>query len=175
MKPIQTAKTIIGLITGMALALAAASAAGVGPAGSQQPVAAGQPLPALHWTDQHDRRGGIDTDTRVLLFAPDRESSQIAHEVLEPLGGEALNRSGIRYVADISGMPGLVTQVFALPRMREYSYPVLLGRDSADTAALPAQAGAVTVLRLDGGTVTGVEFAKTADELGAMLTGAPTR
>jgi hypothetical protein len=167
------AHRIIGQIVGMALALAAVASATAGPDVTERTVAAGQPLPSLQLSDQHDRPHDIGAGARLLLFAPDRDSSEIAHEVLEPLGGEAMARAGIRYVADISAMPGVVTRMFALPRMRDYSYPVLLGRESADTAMLPARAGAVTVLDLDTGTVTGVRFADMADALRAMLDEGP--
>jgi hypothetical protein len=160
---------IIGRIVGMALALAAAASATADPDVTEQTVAAGQALPSLQLTDQHERAHDISAGARLLLFAPDRDSSEIAHEVLEPLGGDAMAQAGIRYVADISAMPGIVTRMFALPRIREYSYPVMLARESADTAMLPARAGAVTVLDLAAGTVSGVRFADTADALRAML------
>jgi hypothetical protein len=127
-------------------------------------------MPGISLADQHDRAGQVDADTRLLVFAPDRSSSETAHEVLSEIGDEAMAQAGIRYVADISAMPGLVTKLFALPKMRDYNYRVLLGREPGDTAALPRRADQVTLIRAEAGQVSAVSYAADAAALQAQLT-----
>lgn len=160
-------KLMVTLVVSLGLGIA-----GIGAAerdASAQPVRVGQALPGLGLTDQHERPSDIDTGTRLVLFAPDRESSELAHPVLEALGGSTLEQAGIRYVADISAMPRLVTRMFALPKMRDYSYAMLLGREAPDTAMLPRRAGELTLIELQAGRVTVLRFVDTETALSAAL------
>jgi hypothetical protein len=153
----------------LALAIFLGSGHAGGPDTSDRRIGVGEMLPELALTDQHDRAARLDAGTRLLLFAPDRASSELAHEVLTPLGGDALAQAGIRYVADISAMPAVVTRMFALPKMRDYSYPVLLGRDPEDTAALPRRPGEVTLIRVETGEITDLGYVAQAEVLTARL------
>ena len=50
------------------------------------------------------------------------------------------------YVADISGMPALVTRMFALPKMRELPFPIALVREDAHLAQVADIPRALRVL-----------------------------
>ncbi len=63
----------------------------------------------------------------------------------------------------------LLCCTLALPKMRKYSYPILLGRKAAETALLPRQAGQVTLLRISDGRVTDVTFIDSAQALTRAL------
>ncbi|MBK1630404.1 hypothetical protein CKO31_06510 [Thiohalocapsa halophila] len=162
---------MLGLVLSLSvfLGLGVAAIGAAEPDPSVEPVGVGQALPELGLTDQHERPGPIEAGTRLVLFAPDRESSELAHGVLEATGGETLEQAGVRYVADISAMPGLVTRMFALPKMRDYSYSMLLGREAADTAMLPRRDGELTLIGLEAGSVTDLSYVGTEAELRAAL------
>ena len=108
-------------------------------------------------------------DTRILLFSADRAASDLANEVLGRQAAGALERRKVVYVADISGMPSLVTRMFALPAMRALPFPIGLARESAVLADLPRQKAAVTVIRLADGKVQGMDHAKDTAQLKQML------
>ncbi len=130
-------------------------------------LAVGALLPELTLPDQH---GTTQTsgDATVILLAPDRESGAIAHQVLMT-ESDGLDAKGIVYISDISGMPSLVTNMFALPKMRDYPYRVLLGYEETDTQILPRRAGKVSVLRLQNGIVEQIGFAESAEALADMI------
>lgn len=113
-----------------------------------------QTLPNLTLTDQHDQPQTVGPETRYLLFTADKDASNLADAVLDGQTSETLETARIRYVADISGMPGMVTMMFALPKLRRRPYPILLGRTQEDTQAVPREPGKVTVIVADGGSVT---------------------
>lgn len=153
------------LAVSAALSLAALSA-------SAAPLAAGSALPTLTLKDQHDKPVAIAPDTRWVLFSGDKAVSDMVSGVLtaEPAG--VLQRLHLVYVADISAMPGLVTRMFALPKMRELPYSLALVREKADVAQvadLPRQPGKATLLQLDKGKVTHVSAIANAAELRAAL------
>ena len=127
----------------------------------------GDTAPMLSLNDQHDTARTTLSARRFLLFSADKDGSNLADEVLEGQTAETLEQAGIAYVADISGMPAMVTKMFAMPKLRKRPYPVLLGRTSEDTMTLPRQAGKVTLIELDGGSVAAIEF---MGEAGAVRT-----
>ena len=75
------------------------------------------------------------------------------------------------YVADISGMPGLVARMFAVPSMRKRPYPMLLDRDGEITARLPDVEGSATLIFCDDLQVTRVLHLTQSSEVRRELEG----
>jgi hypothetical protein len=113
-------------------------------------------------TDQHDRELELGLGTRLLVFAPDRAAAEQVHAVLSTRPADALaSRKGI-YLADISRMPGLIARVIAIPRMRDYAYPMALGRSENCCADIPRREGHISLIVLDRLTVRSVSFVDNA-------------
>jgi len=148
-----------------ALALAVGVSA---PGAAQGPTGVPAALARFTLSDQHGELRAVDASVRILLLSRDMDSGAVVREALERHGDGAaafLAARGAVYVADVSRMPGLVRSLIALPRMRGRPYPVLLDEQGTATAALPAQEGRATVLRLEALRPVRAEFAGTPDEL----------
>lgn len=128
----------------------------------------GDKFPEGSFVDQFDATHSL-RDCPRLLFAPDRPSSEIANRLLADDGLAARSRDGLCYVANISGMPAIITRLFALPAMREYPYPVLLERDGSQTADWPQQAEHLTVIDVVDGRIAQLGFAANEDEAAGLL------
>lgn len=152
-----------------ALALLTTAAA----AAHATPVAAGQTLAPLMLEDPHGRPVHVDAGTRRVVFSADKAASDRVNTLLAAQPAGTLARLGAVVLADISGMPALVTRMFALPKLRELPFPLGLAHESAQVAHLPREAGAVTVLALEGGRVTAVTLARDEAQLRAALGLAP--
>lgn len=120
----------------------------------------GAPWPGLSLPDQNDQAVSLTADKlRVLLFTAERKPGDWAQDVVDKnhkrfaLGGQ------LALVFDISRMPSLVTSLFALPSFRARSFRILLAREAQLVDFLPRKADAVTVLTLDAGRITAIEFA----------------
>ncbi len=114
----------------------------------------------------------IGQATRWVVFATDKTGSDLVSSVLaaEPPG--LLDRLQLVYVADISAMPAMVTRMFALPKLRELSFPIALVRDAAQVAQVtdvPRQAGSATLLRMEYPRVMQIIMVGSAAELRAAL------
>lgn len=135
---------------GPALAFAAAAllAACASPSAPPEPYAEGDRLAPFELEDAHGTTHRVGPSLRTLLFARDMDSQDVAHAVLAEASPALLRERETAYVADISGMPGVITRLFALPEMRERSYTMLLDREGELTERLPFEAGRVTLLRL---------------------------
>jgi hypothetical protein len=53
------------------------------------------------------------------------------------------------YIADISGMPAMVTRMFALPKLRDLPFQVGLVQNSEVTGHLPRKPKEVTLISLE--------------------------
>jgi hypothetical protein len=133
----------------------------------------GQNMPTLAVKDQHDRAWRITGDTRLVLFAAGRKASNLAMEVLgqQPKGFLAARQAV--YLADMSKMPGFITRTFALPSLREQPFEVGVVLDEKLLADWPRQEDAVTLIRLESGRVTAVDYAATTAGLRGALGLAP--
>ncbi len=110
-------------------------------------------MPPLALEDQHGRAGGVGDGVRVVVVSRDMEAGDVVKKALAGRDQAFLDANGAVYVANISGMPALITRLFALPRMRERPYRMLLDRDGNATKDIPAVAGRPTVLRLEAGRI----------------------
>jgi hypothetical protein len=73
------------------------------------------------------------------------------------------------YVADISGMPDIFSTIVALPRLQKMPYSVALVRDASETATLPRKPGTVTVLRVEAGRISAIDFASDLQQIKGHL------
>jgi hypothetical protein len=129
----------------------------------------GAPMPVLTLKDQHDASRTIDADTRLLIFSAERDVSALVETALADQTTESLSAAGIQYASDISAMPGMVTSIIALPKMRKRPYPMLLAYDAEETAMLPREPGKATLIASEAGTITAIQFIEDAATLRAAL------
>jgi hypothetical protein len=129
----------------------------------------GNRLPTLGLEDQFGQVHRVDGEARLILFLPDRRASRIARKALRGQDRVALAERGIVGIADISGMPLVITNTLALPKLREQPWPLLLGRTTEETAWFPREAESVTLIRLEGGEITALEYFTDQDSLRMAL------
>lgn len=132
-------------------------------------LSVGETIPQIPLEDQHGERHELSREVRLILFAPDRAASKTVEAALAGRDAAFLEQLGAVYVADISGMPAVITRMFALPKLRERAYPVLLGKESADTEPLPRRSASVTLLGVEDGKIKTIRFITKAHELRGAL------
>jgi NADPH-dependent ferric siderophore reductase len=129
----------------------------------------GDSLPALPLKDQHAKSMPVPSDTRLIFFAAEMASSKLMSKALEGLAPTALRDGKAIYIADISSMPGPISAIVAMPKMQKLPYAVAVVKDANETSALPRKAGAVTVLKTQGGKISAVDYASTPEQVAAYL------
>ncbi|HEY0886618.1 MAG TPA: hypothetical protein VGE20_15110 [Ramlibacter sp.] len=141
----------------------------LGAAGNVTPVQTGASLSEMVLKDQHDQRLTVGRETRIIFVAAEMAASRMMTKALEALPPTTLKERQAVYIADISSMPEPISTIVAMPKMRKLPYAVAVVRNAGDVAHLPRKPGAVTVVRTEGGTVRAVDFASSAEALGAYL------
>lgn len=134
----------------------------VATAATLQPGAA---LPSIDLKDQNDQPVAIAPETKVVFFTSEMGGSRLMAKALDTLPSSTLKDSNAVYIADISGMPSIFTTIVAMPRLQKAAYPVALIKDAKQSASLPRKPGAVTVLRVDAGKISAVEFARDSQQI----------
>jgi hypothetical protein len=134
-----------------------------------EPYAVGGTLRPFSLEDQHGEKAGVSERTRLLVLSRDMGAGDVVKGALADAEQRYLDERGAVYVADISGMPALVSRMIAVPRMRERKYRVLLDRDGAVGRDFPYVEKRPTVVALDQLRIVAVEHPATAGELREAL------
>lgn len=128
----------------------------------------GQTVPPLNFPDQFGKITVFKEMPQTFIFTREKGTSAIVNDFLKTQDGAYLQKYNAVYVADISGMPNFITEVFALPKMRKYPYSVLLIRDESQVK-FPGEEGKVTVMKLKGNMVTSISYVSIPEQLKAAI------
>jgi hypothetical protein len=119
--------------------------------------------------DQHDQMVAINEQTNLVLFAAGKSTSALMSKVLEDLPPTTLKDKKAIYVADISGMPGFITKMIAIPKMQKRPYTIAILRDETQSKRFPQKDDEITVIKLNSGKVTEITFVTTQEEITKVL------
>ncbi len=118
--------------------------------------------------DQFEKVNSINTEVKTILFASDKDMSDVLKEYLLSKEGDILSKNNAIYVADISGMPSLISKFIALPKMKKYPFSVML-LDDTNKDYFAKQEGKIIVYTLDNAKVTQISTISTAKELEEII------
>ena len=128
----------------------------------------GDSTPAFQIQDQFEKKQTIKADAKNIIVAGDRDASEVIRDYLLKKEKGFLESKNSYYVADISGMPSLITKFFALPKMRDYPFSILLV-DEEQSKSFTKKEGQITVYSVENGKVSNVKYITTAEELDAVF------
>ena len=119
-----------------------------------------QTLQPVVFDTQFEEKESLDNDTKWLIFSYNRSGGDWVKNAFDQLEIKKPQAHGWIYVSDISKMPSLITKIFALPKMRDYAFPMALDMEGDATKDWPRQEESVTVMQLDQLNVTKTEYFK---------------
>ncbi|OCL84278.1 hypothetical protein AAW30_00652 [Arcobacter porcinus] len=120
--------------------------------------------------DQFEKEHILDTNIKTVLFASDKGTSDIIKDYLLSISEKEniLDRNSAVYVADISGMPSIISKFIALPKMKKYPFSILL-LDDSNKANFAKEDGKIIVYSILDGKVSSVEKISTKEELANFI------
>lgn len=128
----------------------------------------GSDLPVLTVKDQFDKEFTIDAKVKTVIFSATKEESNVIKEFLATKDKDYLTNNNIAYVADITGMPSLISKWIAIPKMKDYAFSILL-IDEDNKALFPVEEDKISIITLENSKVTNIKFIKTTEELAATF------
>ncbi|AXH13606.1 hypothetical protein [Halarcobacter bivalviorum] len=113
--------------------------------------------------NQFDEKKTIDSKVNTIIVSFEKDTGKEVNEFLEQKTSGFLREHHAVFIANISGMPMIITKMFALPKMKNYKHEILLIYDENDDR-FKAQDGMSTLYRLENGVIKSIEFI-TKDDL----------
>ena len=121
--------------------------------------------------DQFDKAHSLTADTKKIVFVFAKATGHTVKKFLTEQGKNYLTEKNALFVADISPMPTVIRNTFALPDLKKSAYSVLLVYDGeiAKQFKNNEEAEKIAVVTLNNGTIEAVKYISTADELKVAL------
>jgi len=139
-------------------------------AGATKGLAVGSKL-SFTLPDQFDKPVTLTPETQKVIFVFAKATGHTVREFLKNQDKNYLPSRHALFVADVSGMPTVIRNTFALPDFRKSPYSVALIYDKAIAAAYKNEKDAdkITIVTLNNGVISDLQTLSTEDELKAAL------
>lgn len=134
-----------------------------------EPVIVGTRLPPFILEDQHGESHKADKSLQLIVFGKSRTSNKIMEAALENVNAGYLSNHHTVYIANISGMPGIVTKSLALPKMRKLPYVILVDKDDSVSKGFPSTSNAITILQVKDLRIVSVDFSNDPEAIKKVI------
>jgi len=91
-----------------------------------------QTLKAQQFEDQWEKPAVLNEDTNWLVLTQTKSAGSAVKEAFTDLELKDLSQFKMLYIADVSGMPGFITSMIAIPKMKDFAFQIGLIRDEED-------------------------------------------
>ncbi len=121
--------------------------------------------------DQLDKTHKLNDTVTAVIFVSSKATGHTVKEFLKDQPADYLDKHHTLFVADISPMPVVIRNTFALPDLKKQHYSVLLIYDKnfAKEFKKGTKEDKINIVRLKNGVVESVEYAEDDDELEKAL------
>ncbi len=121
--------------------------------------------------DQFDKAHTLTKDTKRLIVVFAKATGHTVKEFLKKQPKEYLPKRETLFIADISPMPTIIRNTFALPDLKKSPFSVLLIYDKSIAKQLKneKEADKIAVVDMENGTVSTVQYIETEEALKKLL------
>jgi len=121
--------------------------------------------------DQFDKAHTLTAQTKKVIFVFAKATGHTVREFLKKQDKSYLPKLNTLFVADISGMPAVIRNTFALPDFKKSAYSVLLIYDKkiAKIYKDESKADKISVISLKNGVIENIKYVDTEEELKVAL------
>lgn len=123
-----------------------------------------QKIGSFALSDQFDKIYTIDNMVKTLIVSFEKDTGKDVNEFLAAQKVDFLEKNNAVFIANISGMPSIITSLFALPKMKKYKHSILLIYNENDKRFLQ-KSEKTTVYKIDNGVIKSINFISSKDEL----------
>lgn len=132
------------------------------------PVKVGDKFQEYKLEDAHHKEHSLKPDTKLVLISFEMDLSKSIHKWLAKKEPNFLEKNKAEYVADITEMPGIITWLFARPKMQKYPFTILLADDENFAPRFPKEEEKILAVELDNSRVIkNISFFKNMKEVDA--------
>ena len=118
----------------------------------------GDTFTPLQLPDQFGKKHNVTTaQCTTIVIANNKDASVMTNNFLNKQAPTFLQEHHACYISDIHSMPSFITKLFALPKMKKYTFPVLLIYEE-DENIFPKKDDFLTVVKLKDNKITSIHF-----------------
>lgn len=115
------------------------------------------------------RKMKVPQNTQTVLIAFDKDTGALVNEYLSTQNKYFLQRKKAIFIADINKMPTVITNMFALPKLREYKHLIYLHYGERFQNAAPKKADKISVLKFENQKLKSISYITTEEELAKVF------
>ncbi len=121
--------------------------------------------------DQFDKTQTLDDSIQKLILVFAKDTGHTVKEYLKAQPADYLAKHHTAFIADVSPMPVVIRNTFALPDLKKQHYSVILILDKkiSEDFKKDAKTDKIAVATLKDGIIEKVEYLKSAEELKTVL------
>ena len=123
-----------------------------------QTLSVGESFPVFGITDQFGDTGRVDYRDELVIMTFEKGVSGDLNSYLKEKKSDYLPTNNVKYIADISGMPSIITKMFALPKMKKYKYNIYLIHEEEEGKPFVRKDDMVTVFRLKNYKIESIDY-----------------
>jgi hypothetical protein len=115
------------------------------------------------------RKMKVPLNTKTVLIAFEKDTGALVNDYLATKNKYFLQRKRAIYIADINKMPTVITNMFALPKLREYKHLIYLHYGEKFQNFVPVADEKISVIKFEGKKVKSITYISTKDELSKVF------
>ena len=121
--------------------------------------------------DQFDKKISLTNDTKKVIFACKKDMGHIVREYLNTKPKDYMQKNGIIFIADISAMPKIIFNMFALSDMQNAHYPILLIKkeENAKRFINEAKKDFIMVISLENKIIKDIKYVNNKQDLTRVM------
>ena len=117
----------------------------------------------------HGRIMKVPSKSKLVIVAFDKDTGALVNNFLNTKGKYYLQKNHSIFIADINKMPTVITNMFALPKMRKYKHLLYLHYGEEFQNVIPHQDDRLTLLRVKDGKISMIYYARTKEEIQSAI------
>jgi len=121
--------------------------------------------------DQFGEETKVESMPKILICSFGKESGKLISNYFNAQSEDYISSNDIKLMADVSGVPSLLRKTIIVPKMKKYSFKILLSTESEFSEAFPQQDDKLTVLKFENNEVQEILFVGNEAELKSVIEG----
>jgi hypothetical protein len=111
------------------------------------------------------------TLSKLLICSFGKETGKLISSYFNAQNADYLAKNDIKLIADVSSVPSLLRSTFILPKMKKYSFEILISTQSDFSDQFPPKEDRLTVIKLENSVVQSITFVGNETELKGSIEG----
>ena len=122
-------------------------------------------LDKYEYVTPDDRKVRIPHKSKLLIVSFEKKTSALVNDFLVSQEKYYLQKNHSLFIADIHKMPRFITNMFALPKMKEYKHLLYLHYGKEFAHAIPSKDKHLTLIEVRDRKVSKISFSKNINEI----------